>query len=257
MKKGLEMQIPILDSLKRGNKIRIETLGESGKWFREKFRVTPATAVTALTDHRNEGRKTVWFNSRFYRVNLLWKDQSFRFRDFHLFDERMESDYLTKAGTSTQCIYTTLPVVDGFLWSTPDQLAGLRLMRGTTRGNWEEVQLGAPIVTEVAANELQVDCIGNLMEKYRMIFYEDRFEISCQEKDTAISWLLELRTAPGIALPFQSMDNRQINATLNGFNYSIICKQGKIETPGKSDSYIFRLIPSDNKLIIDCSCRNI
>lgn len=256
MKKGLEMQIPILDSLSRANKIRIETLGESGKWFREKFRVTPATAVTALTDHRNEGRKTIWFNSRFYRVNLLWKDQSFRFRDIHLFDERLESDYLTKAGTSTQCIYSTLPVVDGFLWSTPDQLAGLRLMRETTLGNWEEVKLGNPIVTEVAANELQVECIGNFKEKYRMIFYEDRFEISCPEQESAISWMLELRTAPGKALPFQSMNDRQINATLNGFSYSIICKAGKVETPVKPASYIFRLIPANNKLIIDCSYRN-
>jgi len=255
MKQGLEIQIPLLDSLKRGNKIRIETLGESGKWFREKFRVTPATAITALTDYRNEGRKTIWFNSRFYRVNLLWKDQSFRFRDIHLFDERMESDYLTKAGTSTQCVYTTLPVVDGFLWSTRDTLAGLRLMRKTTPGKWEEVKLGEQMVTEVAANELQVECTGNSMEKYRLIFYEDRFEISCPEQNTAISWLLELQTAPGIPLPFTSMDDRQINATLNGFNYSLICKQGRIETPGKSDSFIFRLIPANNKLIIDCSQR--
>jgi hypothetical protein len=255
MKNGLEMQIPILDSLKRANKIRIETLGESGKWFREKYKVTPATAVTALTDHRKEGRKTVWFNSRFYRVNLLWKDQSFRFRDIHLFDERLESDYLHKAGTSTQCIYMTLPVVDGFLWSTPDQLAGLRLMRKSAEGNWQEVMLGSPVVTEIAANELQVECIGDLQEKYRMNFYEDRFEITCPDQKPSISWMLELRTAPGIELPFTSIDSHQINATRKGFNYSMVCKTGTVESPEKPETFVFRLIPSDNKLIMDCSYR--
>ena len=65
MSEGLEMQIPILDSLRKENKIRVETLGESGAWFKERFKVTPPTAVTTLTDVRGEGNKTVWFNSRF------------------------------------------------------------------------------------------------------------------------------------------------------------------------------------------------
>ena len=60
MSKGLEMQIPILDSLRKENKIRVETLGESGAWFKECFKVTPPTAVTTLTDVRGEGNKTVW-----------------------------------------------------------------------------------------------------------------------------------------------------------------------------------------------------
>lgn len=256
MKQGLEIQIPMLDSLRLAKKIRVETLGESGKWFREQFRVTPATAFTALTDFRNEGHRSVWFNSRYYRVNLLWKDRSFRFRDIHLFDERMESDYLTKAGTSTQCIYTTLPVLDGFLWSTRDTLAGLRLMRETSRGLWEEITLGEPVVTELPANELQVECTGYSAEKYKLIFYEDRFEIRGPEQDTTTAWLLELRTAPGIALPFTSMNDRQINATYRGFSYSIRCSQGTVRMPGKSDSFVFRLIPSDNKLVIDCSYRS-
>ena len=83
MSKGLEMQIPILDSLRKENKIRVETLGESGAWFKECFKVTPATAVTTLTDVRGEGNKTVWFNSRYYRANLLWEKGTFRFRDIH------------------------------------------------------------------------------------------------------------------------------------------------------------------------------
>ncbi|KAA6312375.1 hypothetical protein EZS27_036685, partial [termite gut metagenome] len=75
----------------------VETLEASGRWFKEHFSVTPPTAFSVLSDVRNEGNKTVWFNSRYYRANLLWKDKFFRFRDIHLFDENFESDYLTKA----------------------------------------------------------------------------------------------------------------------------------------------------------------
>ena len=116
MEKGLEMQFPILDSLIQTGDIRIETLEESGRWFKKKYPVTPPTSVTALTDTYDNGNRTVWFNSRFYRTNLLWNDRSIRFRDIQLFDERIESDYLKQRGTSNQCVYTTCSILDGFLW---------------------------------------------------------------------------------------------------------------------------------------------
>ena len=117
MSKGLEMQIPILDSLRKENKIRVETLGESGAWFKECFKVTPATAVTTLTDVRGEGNKTVWFNSRYYRANLLWEKGTFRFRDIHLFDESYKSAYLEKPGDVKIVFLYNLHGVDVFLCS--------------------------------------------------------------------------------------------------------------------------------------------
>lgn len=72
MRKGLEMQIPLVGSLRNIGKIRVETLENSGRWFRNKFSLTPATAVTVMHDVRNEGNKTVWFNSRFYRMSIIW-----------------------------------------------------------------------------------------------------------------------------------------------------------------------------------------
>jgi hypothetical protein len=148
MQKGLEIQIPLLDSLRKQNKVRIETLEASGRWFRENYPVTPATAVTALTDYRNQDNKTVWYNSRFYRVNLMWERETFRFRDIHLFDERFESDYLTQAGVSTQCIFTTLPIVDGFLWSTADEKAGLCIV--DEQGDYPAIS--SPTVSELPDN---------------------------------------------------------------------------------------------------------
>ena len=60
MYKGLEMQMPIIDSLRRIHKIQVQTLTESGKWFKEKYPTTPSTAVTTMDDVREQNNKTVW-----------------------------------------------------------------------------------------------------------------------------------------------------------------------------------------------------
>src|SRR6185312_11881264 len=126
MKEGLQIQFPLIEKLRDEKKIRVETLAESGKWFRENFKVTPATSVTVNHNIDGSNLKTVWFDSRFYRLNLLWENGSLRFRDIHLFDEDFVSDYLTKKSTSNQCSFFTLPFVDGHIWSSAEKIAGLR-----------------------------------------------------------------------------------------------------------------------------------
>jgi hypothetical protein len=231
--------------LHKQGKIRIETLESSGRWFRERYPLTPATALTALTDHRNHGNKTVWYNSRFYRVNLLWEGSAFRFRDIHLFDERFESDYLTKAGESTQCIYTTLPVVDGFMWSTPNEKAGLRIV-----GNdGKPLTVGAPTVSELPDIVLQVTFSDATERKFTLTFYEDRVEVTGNDQD---AWTLELKTAETATLPFLSIEKSQIRAAHNGFEYSIACRKGSF---AKADGCVFRILPDKGKITVDCKSK--
>lgn len=244
MKSGFEIQVPILDSLRKQGKIRIETLETSGRWFSKKYAVTPTTAVTALTDYKNLGNKTVWFNSRYYRANLMWEQDKFRFRDIHLFDERFASDYLTKAGKSTQVIYTTLPIVDGFSWSQRAHQAGLRLVDGD--GSYSEI--GSPTVTE-ETGQLKVAFATVSGNEFVLTFFEDRFEIYGPEHD---NWSLELDTAPGTKLPFHQIEDQRLKASLKGFKYEIACTKGKIS---KSVSGGFRLSPSGGRVVVDCSKR--
>lgn len=252
MQKGLEMQIPIFDTLRKSDKIRVETLQQSGAWFKENFAVTPSTAVTTLTDIRNEGNKSVWFNSRYYRTNLLWEGKSFRFRDIHLFDEKFESVYFKKAGTGNQFFYFTLPVVDGNRWSTVDQKAGLRIMQ-LTDGTKTEVLLNDPIVTELSKDVLQVICSDEKGNEFTLVFKEGQFEVSCQTSDSGFDWVLELTTAPGAELPFRSVQGNKAEAEFNNFNYSIRCKEGEFAETDPSSGSVFRLVPANNTLVIDCT----
>ena len=253
MSKGLEMQIPILDSLRKENKIRVETLGESGAWFKECFKVTPATAVTTLTDVRGEGNKTVWFNSRYYRANLLWEKGTFRFRDIHLFDESYKSAYLEKPGDGNQFLFYTLPVVDGFMWSEGLDRAGLRIVRLDKDGDKEELTLDHPVVTEIGKDTLVVSAEDSKGHAFKITFYETRFEVVALSKEADFSWALELKAAAGKELPFTVIEDKAVNASFDGFNYVITCEKGHIRKPESGSDYVFRIFPSDQEIVIDCT----
>ena len=253
MSKGLEMQIPILDSLRKENKIRVETLGESGAWFKECFKVTPATAVTTLTDVRGEGNKTVWFNSRYYRANLLWEKGTFRFRDIHLFDESYKSAYLEKPGDGNQFLFYTLPVVDGFMWSEGLDRAGLRIVRLDKDGDKEELALDHPVVTEIGKDTLVVSAEDSKGHAFKITFYETRFEVVALSKEADFSWALELKAAAGKELPFTVKEDKAVNASFDGFNYVITCEKGHIRKPESGSDYVFRIFPSDQEIVIDCT----
>ncbi len=254
MKKGLGFQIPILSELSDQGRIRVETLGESGRWFRERFPVTPATAVTALTDWKGEGRKTVWFNSRFYRANLLWEGASFRFRDIHAFDQDYESYYLKNVLRSSQCIYTTLPVVDGCMWSGAQCTAGLRVKTGTKKGGLKEVSSGDPVVEE-KGNELLVKTPLNGGEAMLTVWFrEDEIEITCESGQKGFVWEMELTADASAELPFVSFSDNIIKARLGEFYYDIPCSSPIEDCRQREGDAVFRIKPFGKKTVFQLFC---
>ena len=249
MKDGLEMQIPIIDSLQRTQKVQVLTLAETGKWFKEKFSTTPATAVTVLNDIRNENNKTVWFNSRYYRANLLWKNQDFSFRDIHLFDERFKSQYVDKPGESSQFFFYTLPMVDGYMWSTPEDRAGMQIVQHNASGEKKVVRLNPPTITEPDIKTLVVTCTDVENHSFKMTFTESDFEISCDTNDKDFRWSLDLHTASS-ELPFKEIEGQNIMADFQGFKYVIRCLDGKPEISGDC---ALRISPVQNRIKIDCT----
>ena len=193
MKKGFEIQMPLIAKLRDRGEIEVRTLGETGRWFRARYEVTPPTSVTVLADHSDKDLKTVWFNSRFYRANLLWEAGTLRFRDIHLFDETMASEYLTKRGASTQCLYETPPFVDGFRWSSKETVAGLRFK--TVDG--AEIQGGNPTVEDAATSELTVRWPTVTPEGAMRLTFDERFMTIRAEGDLEDRWRLELTHATG------------------------------------------------------------
>ncbi|HLK31413.1 MAG TPA: hypothetical protein VKT28_22735 [Puia sp.] len=256
MQKGLEMQAPIFDSLRNAGKINVETMSASGKWFKENFPVTPATAVTATEDYKNEGKKTVWYNSRFFRANILWKNDSIKIRDIHLFDERLPSKYFSKPGTSDRCVYETLPFVDGHEWSTPTERAGLKLVQILSNGEQKEIISKDFSIQEIAGNQLLITWQLPGGEKFSTHFFEDRFEVECMNSDKNFNWALELNTAHDVVLPFTSVNSNQIEAKKDGFKYKINCEQCSFIKPKNNSNYRIRILPVEQKIVISCNTRS-
>jgi hypothetical protein len=246
MSKGFEVQLPLLSGLRDEHKIKVETLAESGKWFRENFKVTPATSVTVNHDIDGSNLKTVWFDSRFYRLNLLWENGSLRFRDIHLFDEDFASDYLTRKSTSSQCSFFALPFVDGHLWGSAEKLAGLRFK---TIVNGKEILLNGddPVIQSQVSGRLDISWPLKSGNTLQMHIDEQKVEMVMAGKP--LNWFLDLSTASGAKLPFNKISANRIDCEFEGMKYTIYATIGNFSEP--SDSVVFRINPVGNKLVLD------
>jgi hypothetical protein len=224
----------------------VKTLGETGKWFKDKYKVTPPTSVTVLKDHSEKDQKTVWFNSRFYRANLLWDKGTLRFRDIHLFNETVASDYLTKKGISSQCFYYTLPVVDGFYWSTLQTVAGLRFK--TTEGS--EIEGGLPTVDDGTNGKLTVRWPIHSPDGEVVITFNETCVSISTTGNVKDGWLLELSSDKKASLPFRKIDRKKLSSTYKNISYTILTKQGVFTN---EPDFGLRIIPEDNRIVLDFS----
>ncbi len=250
MKKGLELQIPLIAGLRDQNKIRVETLAESGNWFRQNYKVTPSTSVTVNDDLGESNLKTVWFNSRFYRINFLWENSTLRIRDIHLFNEKFPSVYETEPTTSNECRFFTLPFVDGFLWSTPQQLAGLRL-KFMEDGKETALTGGDPVITSPQTGTLHIEWPLKSIEGSLLIDLNEREMKMALKSEKAADWFLDLETADNKKLPFININRSKIDCNFEGFEYSVKTSVGTFtssySTPG------FKAYPKHNKIRLKLS----
>lgn len=250
MSRGFDIQMPLIARLQGEGRVVVWTLAETGKWFQDRYPVTPPTSVTVLSDYSEKNQKTVWFNSRFYRANLLWDQGTMRFRDIHLFDERIPSDYLTERGTSSQCFYYTLPFVDGFSWSSPETVAGLRLK--SVEGS--ELHGGTPTVDD------RID--GQLTVRWPVHSPEGEIVITFNEASLSIStagrakddWLLELSNAEKANLPFANIGSKGVSCTFRNVAYTVSAIEGTFTT--KKPDPGLRIIPEENRIVLDFSARS-
>ena len=225
MAKGLELQFPLIEKLRDEKKLRVETLAASGMWFKKNFKVTPATSVTALEDLPGHNKKTVWFDSRFYRANLLWENGTLRFRDIHLFNENLPSLYVDTPTTSNECHLFTLPFVDGYLWSNVKQHTGLgfKVMVGGT-----EVDMlgGDPVVNDKVKGTLSISWpLKNISGTLEIQFKEDKMVARLIGNDKA-QWLLDLSVPGRKDLPFTGTTADKVQARFQNISYFVKASRG-------------------------------
>ena len=245
MAKGFVTQTERLKQMAEEGKVRIETLSQTGRWFKEKYSLTPPTSVITTEDNQGKGQKTLWFNSRYYRVNLLWEGKCLKFRDIHLFDENLRSEYLDHPDTSPIFHYETLPLVDGCLWSTSDNMAGLRFVTPSFDG-------GDPIFLSIEDGRCQQIVWPADSGKGRFIIRLTEDKITIKSKGRTGPWHLELTTAPGKNLPFVNIGPSEIQASLFGVDYGVTLAKGEaVDIESDGPGKVLKLVPEEGILEIE------
>jgi hypothetical protein len=251
MEKGFNIQMPIIAKLRDERKVRVETLAETGKWFKDNYPVTPPTSVTVLRDHSEKNLKTVWFNSRFYRANLLWEKGTLRFRDIHIFDEDLKSDYLTEKGITSQCNYYTLPFVDGFQWSSVNKIAGLRFA-AFLNNSVAEMKGEDPLVDESKEGQLTINWpVTSPSGEMKIVFDESTISAALDSENSG-EWFLNLSYDEEKNLPFVMIHKHRIDCNYKEFDYSIIARSGSFLREKETG---LRIVPDNGVITLDLSTR--
>ena len=113
MKDGLIYQFAQFEKLQKEGKIEVEPLGDTGRWFKQTYTETPASAITAHNAFDDENKTSVWFSDKYFRINVYADKDAVRIRDLHVFAETYPDPFEHTVCESNEAVYETLPLIDG------------------------------------------------------------------------------------------------------------------------------------------------
>lgn len=136
MRNAYPMQMDKLaEALSEGGLV-VETMGETGRRFKRSFKATPTQAQVMLKDPFGKDhapQRTVWYQSKYFRANLHFRDNQFYLRDLHVYNDRFPQPYLTEPVRQHGIEQRMLAVLDGYHWSDDEVRAGRSGVRAMGR----------------------------------------------------------------------------------------------------------------------------
>ncbi len=239
MKNGVEYQFPIIKRLADEGKAEVITLGDTGRWYKSQYELTPPATYVALDSSNGEDMKNVWYSSRFYRVSVMWQDGKVRIRDMYVFSEGYEEHYLNKRCDTHACEYRNLPIMDGTLYSSPDTPAGIYLSNGNEPAVFESFDYaekdGKAVLslegdgkrTELVLGERDIEIHSeNKCLTLRSVYDKERFIGNCDSVDrrfgngngkTNITYVSNVET-----------DGTTLSMVFDGYGYSVKAEKGAV-----------------------------
>lgn len=120
MRQAYPMQMEELSKIQHTSRLTVETMGATGRRFKQRFRSTPTQAQVMLDDpfgHTLPAERTVWYQSKFLRANLHFRGDQFYLRDLHVYSDEFPQLYLTDPVRQHGIEQRMLAVLDGYHWS--------------------------------------------------------------------------------------------------------------------------------------------
>ncbi|MBR4241155.1 MAG: hypothetical protein IKR97_02925 [Eubacterium sp.] len=234
MKDGLKYQFALFSELEKQGKIEIEQLGESGRWFKEKYSSTPASTITAHSAYDDENKKTAWYCCKNYRINLYSENGVLRIRDFHIFDDSIKDQFDNAVCKETFAVYETLPVVDGYLFSGGGIRSGAFFRyRDHSKFKCKDMKF-----RQTGENECEVEFIsdGGFV---CFALSEGRIEIS-SDRDFEIENIISRKS--DFVPELISYDEKSVFLKYKGKKYSVESEEGNFENEKIAKSHNSKLI---------------
>lgn len=211
MATGLVHQHRRVAELRDRGLVRVETLGQSGAWFKTRYPLTPPSSVVAPRDLNAPDRGALWYCSKNYRTSLRWDGAALRLRDLQRFDERRPEPFLDSVCTQHACKYDALPALDGFLWSDSTHSAGLRILKA----DGTPLALSAPPrVEEHDAQTLH----ARLDDRFTFTFDEDSFALRGPADG---AWSFAATWAPNAPTAFLGVEPETLRYRHEGYAYTV------------------------------------
>jgi hypothetical protein len=251
MRVGLTLQVALLAKQAKAGEIQVMTLEDAGRWFRRSYPLTPPTSVVCLNDWKHQNRKTVWYDSRFYRINFLWQDGGFFVRDLHCFNEKLVSPTHDTALTHTSLEYGTLPVMDGARWSGKEK-AGLWPMLLSSDGGTSPLELdGPPAVSELTPTDLSIRQPLRGGGTFSIICAETKVTCTAtDEQGKPLPWAWDLVGGAHQKSVVQGVTSNSVNYRFGGMSYQIKLSPDMV-TCRQLDNGVIRISPnSSGKLVL-------
>ena len=124
MKDGLQYQFAEIARLQKEGKLEVEPMGDTGRWFKQTYAETPASAITAHNAFDDENKTSVWYSNKYLRLNVYADGGAVRIRDIHVFAETYPDPFEETVCESNEAVYETLPLIDGNRHTGHGVLAG-------------------------------------------------------------------------------------------------------------------------------------
>ncbi len=238
--KGMRLQCELIRDMAARGELRVETLGASAAWYRSRYEMTPASAITALSDWTGGRRRSVWYCCRRFRSNLFWDDGAFRVRDIHLFDDRYAERYLTEPCRTPGFVADALPICDGYRWARDGRKPGWRLCADASETAGSDALPPALVCDDPVVEEVDDDSLRIAWTTREGV----AIEVACTPEGLVFSgrdggWALVFDAGAGWGDPVICREGTLLRYTYEGFAYEMRVAEGELaDAPGRRGTLI-------------------
>ncbi len=238
MAEAFPMQMDALARVAREGKVRVETMGETGRRFKRAFSSTPVQAQVMLEDpfgREDPPERTVWYQSGCYRANLHFVGDAFYLRDLHVYSDTFAQPYLTEPVRQHGIEQRLLAVLDGYHWSDDAVRAGGKGMRA--KGTFSVVANDGSSLPLVMQGLPMVKQEGDTLSctvplagggQLRSWFYRDRTDFRLEGRTPGSVLRLEFEWVPQRS-SCRGCSHDAIHYVFREFGYSLRVPNSRVE----------------------------